>query len=187
MTTTTTPPQPRPAALLILGAGILMLLLHAQAHAHTPGERIAAEARRHIGTREATGRNDGPMVERFLAHVGLPAGHPWCAAFVCYVIHHAGIDPAPRTAWSPALFPPERTVYRRGRDRRRGWLPGDVFGIYYPEKGRIAHVGIIEDGPQGQWVYTIEGNTNPAGAREGQGVHRKRRSVRQVHRVARYN
>ncbi len=62
---------------------------------------------------------------------------------------------------------------------------GDVFGLYFPEKGRIAHVGFV-DKWQDPWVTTVEGNTNVLGSREGDGVYRKRRLVRSVYRVARY-
>ncbi len=62
---------------------------------------------------------------------------------------------------------------------------GDVFGLFFAEKGRIAHVGFIDqwDDP---WVTTVEGNTNVLGSREGDGVYRKRRLVRSIYKVARY-
>ena len=62
---------------------------------------------------------------------------------------------------------------------------GDVFGLYFPEKGRIAHVGFIDEWKD-PWVMTVEGNTNVLGSREGDGVYRKRRLVRTVDKVARY-
>lgn len=36
--------------------------------------------------------------------------------------------------------------------------PADVFGIYFPEKGRIAHVGFVEQWKE-HWLITVEGNT----------------------------
>ena len=62
---------------------------------------------------------------------------------------------------------------------------GDVFGLYFPEKKRIAHVGFI-DHWDGTWMISVEGNTNVSGGREGDGVYRKRRLVRTVYKVARY-
>jgi len=62
---------------------------------------------------------------------------------------------------------------------------GDVFGLYFPEKNRIAHVGFIDQW-DGTWMVSVEGNTNVAGGREGDGVYRKRRLVRSVYKVARY-
>ncbi len=62
---------------------------------------------------------------------------------------------------------------------------GDVFGLYFPEKARIAHVGFIDQW-DGTWLTTVEGNTNDSGSREGDGVYRKRRLVSSVYKVARY-
>lgn len=133
--------------------------------------------------REATGRNDGARVEEYLRAVGLGKGYPWCAAFVSWAFRAASIDAA-CTAWAPAWFPKERTVYVRGE---AGYVPrrGDVFGIYFPSKGRIAHVGFI-DGEAGGFYITVEGNTNEAGSREGDGVYRKRRAKRTIYRVSRW-
>ena len=64
-------------------------------------------------------------------------------------------------------------------------LTGDVFGLYFPEKKRIAHVGFI-DKWDGTWLVSVEGNTNVSGSREGDGVYRKRRLTRSIFKVARY-
>jgi hypothetical protein len=64
-------------------------------------------------------------------------------------------------------------------------LTGDVFGLYFPEKKRIAHVGFI-DKWDGNWLVSVEGNTNVSGSREGDGVYRKRRLTRSIYKVARY-
>ncbi|SKB40131.1 hypothetical protein [Daejeonella lutea] len=62
---------------------------------------------------------------------------------------------------------------------------GDIFGLYFPEKGRISHTGFIDQW-DGTWMISVEGNTNIAGSREGDGVYRKRRLVKSVYQVARY-
>ncbi|PWG78593.1 hypothetical protein DDR33_21770, partial [Pararcticibacter amylolyticus] len=62
---------------------------------------------------------------------------------------------------------------------------GDVFGIYFPEKGRIAHVGFVDDWGD-KYVVTVEGNTNEAGSREGDGVYRKRRFISCIYKVVKY-
>lgn len=171
-----------------------------------------------LGVREKAS-NSGPAVEQYLRYVNLPKGNPWCAAFVCWVYGKAGVF-NPRTGWSPALFPAEKVIWLRAETRLPSGgkrkpdsyrvesgkavnagqrdhqpisqpRPGDVFGLYFPEKKRIAHVGFV-DKWDGTWVLTVEGNTNRAG--EGslpavgmtEGVYRKRRLVRSVFRVARY-
>ena len=62
---------------------------------------------------------------------------------------------------------------------------GDVFGIYFPEKKRIAHVGFI-DSWDGTWLISVEGNTNTSGNADGDGVYRKRRPTSSIYQVARY-
>jgi len=61
----------------------------------------------------------------------------------------------------------------------KGAAPGLVMGIYFPSLGRIAHCGIVER-LQGDFVYVIEGNTNVAGSREGDGVYRRLRHKRSI-------
>lgn len=140
----------------------------------SPNKQISHQliyiAKSQVGVREATGNNDGPQVEQYLAYTGNKKGEPWCAAFVSWVFGQVGLR-QPRSAWSPALFPPHHLV--------KAAKPATVFGIYFPEKGRIAHVGLVEK-QRKNWVYTIEGNTNVAGSREGDGVYQKLRHVKTI-------
>lgn len=138
-----------------------------------------------VGIREK-GLNRGPEVEKYLRYVGLSKGQPWCAAFVCWVFGKAGV-PNPRSGWSPALFPHRKVIWNRDKDVHLNRTPraGDVFGIYFPQKNRIAHVGFV-DLWQKNWVITVEGNTNTAGSVDGDGVYKKRRPQRSIYQVARY-
>lgn len=133
-------------------------------------KQLISIAKSQIGIREATGNNDGPAVEQYLAYTGNKKGEPWCASFVSWVFGQAGFK-QPKTAWSPSLFPKGRLISEV--------TPASVFGIYFPDKGRIAHAGLVER-QQGSWIYTIEGNTNMVGSREGDGVYRKLRHVRTI-------
>jgi len=166
-----------------------------------------------IGVREKQ-PNSGREVEQYLRYVNLSKGNPWCAAFVCWVLGQANIV-NPRTGWSPGLFMNGNVIWtssdprtkiqeprfpqnalgaaclslraQRGKRFPQNVLPntGDIFGLYFPEKGRIAHVGFVDDWKE-PWVTTVEGNTNVLGSREGDGVYRKRRLVRSVFKVAKY-
>lgn len=127
-----------------------------------------------LGLREKTGHNDGERIAGFLSKVGLKKPEPWCAAFISWVYAEAGFE-KPRSGWSPDLFPVSRLA--------RSALPGNVIGIYFPEKKRIAHVGLIER-LDGDWVVSLEGNTNITGSREGDGVYRKRRHRKTIFRIA---
>ncbi|MGB4400012.1 MAG: hypothetical protein WBJ10_11625 [Daejeonella sp.] len=162
-----------------------------------------------IGVREQQ-PNSGPAVETYLRYVNLPRGNPWCAAFDCCVYGRPGVG-NPRTGWSPDLFGEGLIIWsaadQRTKSKEQGLPPsvpyayphglttnneqgttpttGDIFGLYFPEKHRIAHVGFIDQW-DGTWMISVEGNTNISGSREGDGVYRKRRLVKSVYKVARY-
>ncbi len=129
-----------------------------------------------LGVRERSGRNDGPRVESYLQYVGMHKGQAWCAAFVCWLHGQAGL-PKPRSGWSPALFPSARRISNA--------RAGAILGIYFPRLNRIGHVGLVT-GLQHDWVNSIEGNTNAAGSREGDGVYRKLRHKRFINQYAFY-
>lgn len=136
-----------------------------------------------VGVRELTGRNDGREVEMYLAQTGFGPGAPWCAAFVAWTFAQCGVD-NPNSAWSPSYFSARTTIYRSG-EYLKGLIPqkGDVFGIWFNNLGRVAHVGFIHSWGE-SWVTTVEGNTNDHGSREGDGVYLKRRLQRQVYGVS---
>ena len=145
---------------------------------------VTEQFRAEIGVREKTGQNDGERIAEYLASTGLAPGYAWCAAFVNWTLAKCGLSRA-ASAWSPAWFPAKRVILQRGKFVKSDPASGDVFGIYYPSKKRIAHVGFIEAWPEtGTGCTTVEGNTNQAGSREGDGVYRKFRHKAQVYMVA---
>lgn len=133
-----------------------------------------------IGVREVSGQNDGVRVESYLRFTGLNKGYAWCAAFVAWCFDKAGVK-AIRSAYSPSWFPQNRIIWKQGK----GKLPqtGDVFGIWFNSHQRIAHVGFVDSWGQKE-VITVEGNTNKAGSRDGDGVYKKRRLIRQIYAVS---
>ena len=138
------------------------------------GRKLVELAHGELWVREETGNNDGVRVEGYLASVGLKKGQPWCAAFVSFIFKQAGYT-APRTGWSPSLFPVKRLV--------KAAAPGNVFGIYFPALKRIAHCGFVEQA-NGDWISSIEGNTGTGGGRDGDGVHRRKRHKRSIYKYA---
>lgn len=156
-------------------------------------EQLAAIYTAELGVREATGKNDGYRVEEYLRYVGLKRGDPWCAAFICWVLGQADIA-NPRSGYSPTLFPSSKVIWKNGPKSINSGVSkpdvsprkGDVFGIFFPEKNRIAHVGFI-DHWDNKYLITVEGNTNESGSREGDGVYRKRRLISSIFMVARYD
>lgn len=148
-------------------------------------ERVLSIAVSLIGTTEATGRNDGPIIEAILKSAGASKGDPYCAAFNFWCYQQAGLAHlVPRSAWSPDwVRNPTWTLANGGKTP----LPADAFGIYFASKGRVAHTGLIR-----QWgksvVVTVEANTSPQTAtgeadRNGDGIWSKRRLRSQIYAV----
>lgn len=147
-------------------------------------KRVLSTAVSLIGTSEATGKNDGPIVEAILASTGNSKGDPYCAAFCYWCYMKAGLGGiVPRSAWSPDwVARPTWTRDGGGATPK----PGDPFGIYFASKGRVAHVGLIRQWSR-QSLVTIEANTSPEAApgsaadRDGGGIWSKRRLIRQIY------
>lgn len=146
--------------------------------------KFIKHASQYVGIREKTGRNDGPEIERWLRTVGRKKGDAYCTAYSSTMFFDLNI-PAPVTGWSPAMFTGNVIYERKYTEWRKGIVfpVGAVFGFYYPNKGRVAHTGLIQSS---DWErsLTIQANTSFTGAvqsdddltenvREGQGVARK--------------
>ncbi len=132
-------------------------------------ERALAQAASKVGVREH-GINAGPWIARFLRSVGLGVGYPWCAALVSWCLLEAGC-------------PKERLPKRRAAVRDWVlWAEREGRLERHPERGRLffwldgahGHIGFVTE-VVGTTIKTIEGNTNKAGSREGDGVYRRER------------
>lgn len=98
---------------------------------------------------------------------------PWCAMAVSYWAAKAKLTKIiPRHAYTPAGADWFKRNDQWGHKPRVGAI------VYYDTSGlgRISHVGIVEKVGNGWW-YSIEGNTNAAGSREGRVVRRQRRTT----------
>ncbi len=137
-----------------------------------------------VGTREATNNNDGVRVENYLSVSGLGKGNPWCASFVAWNFKQVGIK-APNSAYSPDWFRTNIVYKKSWQKTDYKSKKGQVFGLWYESKKRIAHVGFIDSEDKNNY-YTVEGNTNEAGSREGDGVYRKIRSKKSVYIISDY-
>jgi len=170
----------------IILLGFLLTLSSIGLPCQNTGDRVSEVYTAELGVREATGRNDGVRVEMYLASVGHKKGAPWCAAFVSWVYQQAGVK-AVKSAWSPSWFPVNNTIYTRGKEGNKTPDRADVFGLWFQNLKRIAHVGFIHEWqPNTSVVITVEGNTNDAGSREGDGVYKKRRLKSQIYKVSRW-
>jgi hypothetical protein len=150
----------------------------------------SAEAEAAKGVREV-GKNAGPDVEKYQTTVGLSKGSPWCAAFIAWnVMHSRGLQKPPAwcsgsvaTQWHLATrkLPASAKATPLDADFRSKVQPGwiwcrakDPTGAKEARSGTWVqgHTGIVVKVDDAGW-HTIEGNTNAAGSRDGDGVYRK--------------
>jgi len=141
-------------------------------------------AQRDIGVREKGGANLGPEVEAYLAFLGLAPGNPWCAAFVyaCFekaVKKYGLANPLVKTGSVMSHFRrAPAVVHVPDAQIEEGKLaPGMIFGIDHG--GDRGHTGLVLAVRENE-IDTIEGNTNLAGSREGDGVYQKKRKLSEI-------
>ena len=89
-------------------------------------------------------------------------GNAWCAMFVSWCAHYAGITNTlvPKYSWCPSGV----SWYKsRGRYHisGNGYVPkiGDIIFFYNAQAGRVSHTGIVIEGTTTH-VSTIEGNSS---------------------------
>lgn len=126
-----------------------------------------------LGVKEKGEDNHGPEVEKYLASIGLGAGNSWCMAFVYWCYSEAGK--------AMAVANP---MYKHGGVLKQWEQRGSKFGHVHPLIGDIfimdfgkglGHTGLVEKVDQDK-IYTIEGNSNDEGSREGYEVCRRYRN-----------
>ncbi len=173
----------------VVGPATWAELFGAPAPVHDPASPLLREAlaaaRTQIDVRELSA-NRGPEVDGYLRAVGLDperGQYPWCAAFVYWCFARASEvsgtpNPCVRTAgcldhWvrSPAAA---RVSAEAALDDPALVAPGSVFIVDHGHgKGHTGLVARVEAGV----LVTLEGNTNPGGSREGDGVYERRRPI----------
>ena len=117
--------------------------------------------------------NRGKDVEKYLASIGLGGGYAWCMSYVYWCVNEAANElnvpnPLHKTGGVMMQWQQRRVLQSKHP------LAGDIFIMDYG-KGR-GHCGFVEK-LDGQYIHTIEGNTNYDGSREGDGVYRRRRLI----------
>jgi len=140
-------------------------------------------ARDFVGLRELPG-NHGPGVGYFQRQAGIPAGAPWCAAFVNGIID---ISCAVKDVHSPFEGTLREGYVQDYYDfaHRQRWVvvpaqayPGCLFVTFSESKKRYAHIGFVRGVNVAERVFwTIEANTNLDGDREGHSVLERERKL----------
>lgn len=138
-------------------------------------ELLIKHALEEVGTVETGGNNRGKRIVTYQKATWLePAAWPWCAAFVCWLVSMAAKKytvpfKLPQTA---AAFGFEKwarqdglKLYTRGKVLR-----GDIVIFDF------SHIGVAVSDEKNGYIETVEGNTNKAGSRDGDGVWKKKRA-----------
>jgi hypothetical protein len=164
---------------------------------YTLRECIMTNVYESIGVREQ-GVNSGVEVDAYLSSVNFSSGYAWCGAYVAYkyasCLPTSSLEtfmPIRNWAYTPNYLTshPESVIWKSWTkdkytySKHRRPQSGDLLLLYNSRLGRVAHVGIIDYWSPGNRLVSIEGNTNDAGSREGDGVYVKYRDKRQVHAV----
>ena len=147
---------------------------------------IIACAQQHLSARaRETGFNEGPWVRSYMnGQEG--KNWPWCVGFVQTVFDQSLSFSGKRyTDFMPPTFScdvlgqhalKQKNLLRNKDLKRNSTLvkPGDLF-LVARTASDWTHTGIIEK-VEGNVFYTLEGNTNQAGSREGVAVMRRLRN-----------
>jgi hypothetical protein len=154
--------------------------------------KIVAIAVGEVGVREDLGANDAVRIREYKRAIHSKFDYPvfWCGIFAayCYVSSgHADVVPkAPE--WVPSWSARKQyVIYARGTSPTQIPCAADVVTFYYTRLGRESHIAIIKEWPiDGDYFYTVEGNTNGAGGREGDGVYIKKRRKTDAYKIMRF-
>jgi hypothetical protein len=150
----------------------------------TLGQQALEIAISQIGAEEEPrGSNWGEPVKSYLASVGIGFPASWCMAFMYWCFNAAAKEFKIKTplfktggvlkAWQKAPAAVKVTDPQ----------PGDIF---IQDHGHgLGHTGIVEK-VDGEYVHTIEGNTNDTGSREGYEVCRRIRKKTSIIGYLRY-
>lgn len=151
--------------------------------------QIINAARTQVGVRE-TSENQGEGIAKYWTATNYGTGYaerqPWCAAFVCWCVQQSGI-------FSEADRPKSAAAFKEGGFEK--WARSKAPKVTLTTRPTkittgdlvifsFSHIGIATGDSDASGKFaTIEGNTNPAGSREGNGVWEKTRPISQVRSI----
>lgn len=136
-------------------------------------ETALMAARSQIGVREES-PNWGVDVKTYLEAAGIRIPAPWCAAFVNWVAEIAAqllgvVSPLEEIKHQALAHAYYEWAKKNGYlVKPEEVLPGDLFVLWFPSLGRYGHIGFVDRIDLARKSYwTIEGNSNSNGSREG--------------------
>jgi hypothetical protein len=144
------------------------------------GKSALEVAKTQIGKCEnPLGSNWGTPVKDYLKSVGINFPASWCMAFVYWCFNQNGINPLIKSGGVLHCWNNADKKHRVVGEPQTG----DIFIMDFG-KG-LGHTGIVEK-VDANFIYTIEGNTNDSGSREGIMVCRKQRPKNKIKGYLRY-
>jgi hypothetical protein len=137
-------------------------------------------AKTQLGQQEKPlGSNWGEPVKTYLHSVGIDFPASWCAAFIYWCFNQVtDKNPLVKTGGVLRHWNEADKKFRIAEPQ-----PGDIFIMDFG-KG-LGHTGIVEKVDE-NFIYTIEGNSNDSGSREGIEVTRKQRPRKKIKGYLRY-
>ncbi len=152
----------------------------------TFAELFSSIAESQVGEREE-GNNGGEAVRKYQEATWYAPGEwAWCAAFVCWCFRETikEIPQAMERPTTPGAWAFEKWARKAGAElikpaSRTKVRRGDIL-VY-----TFSHIGIAVEDELCDLVETVEGNTNKAGSREGDGVYSKTRKKSEIRSIIR--
>ena len=146
--------------------------------------KIIQAAQSKVGNTYETSENQGPGMEELWKATNYPGGYsaraPWCAAFVSWCVQQSGVfSEADRPKSASAFKGGGYEAWARSKSNavKLTTNPSKVFAGDLVIFG-FSHIGIASSDSDANGKFTcIEGNTNAAGSREGNGCYTKKRSI----------
>lgn len=137
-------------------------------------------AKTQLGQQEKPlGSNWGTPVKDYLISVGINFPASWCMAFVYWCFKQA--QPVNELIKTGGVLNAWNTADKKFRVTDP--QPGDIFIMDFG-KG-LGHTGLVEKVDE-NFIYTVEGNSNDSGSREGIEVTRKQRPRIKIKGYLRY-
>lgn len=139
-------------------------------------QSVISIASAEVGVRETSG-NMGKRVEEYQRADTLPGvGYAWCASFCSWLLKQAGARHKCDIEYCYSASCDVVLAWARSEGVLRDTPQVGDFGLCMASKYDATHIFLVV-AVDGDWITTIEGNTNLSGAREGIGVFRRRRQL----------
>lgn len=144
----------------------------------THSEKALEVALTQLGVQEVPkGSNKGPQVDVYLKSVGINFPASWCMAFVYWSFNEAAISMSIPNMLAKTGGVLDQWNKRKAKYSVSNPKPGDIFIMDFG--GGKGHTGIVKRVDKKN-IYTVEGNSNDEGSREGHEVCERLRSLTSI-------